>query len=150
MTNGQPQGAAATADRAAISDMVRVFFAAFVSGPDAALRLGALRELFLPQAVIIRAGDGEPAVYDIDSFVRPRQELLSSGRLTDFSEWEVSGRSELFGDMAQHCCSYAKSGRQDGVPFTARGIKIFQFIRTSSGWRISAAAWEDEETVHQT
>lgn len=132
-----------SADRAAIADLVRTFFAAFVSGADSAARLDALREAFLPQAVITRTCGGEPAVYDVEAFIGPRRDLLSSGRLTGFREWELSGRSDLFGDIAQHFCGYAKSGVQDGTPFTGRGMKSFQFVRTPAGWRISAVAWDD-------
>ena len=131
-------------DRAAIAGIVRTFFAAFTSGADSAARLDALRQLFLPEAVIVRTCGDAPVVYGVDSFVAPRQELLSSGTLTDFREWELSGRTEVFGDIAQHFCSYAKAGVQHGVPFTGRGMKTLQFVRTPAGWRISAAAWDDE------
>lgn len=100
--------------------------------------------MFLPGAVIVRTGAGEPAVYGVDSFIAPRQALLSGGTLVDFREWELAGRTEVFGDIAQHFCSYAKAGVQAGTPFTARGMKTSQVVRTSAGWRISAAAWADE------
>ncbi|MGI8666663.1 MAG: DUF4440 domain-containing protein [Jatrophihabitans sp.] len=132
------------ADRDAIAGIVRTFFAAFTSGPDSAARLAGLRAVFLPDAVIVRTGGGEPAVYGVDSFIAPRQALLSGGTLLDFSEWELTGHTEIFGDIAQHFGSYAKAGVQDGTPFTARGMKTLQFVRTADGWRISAAAWDDE------
>ena len=132
------------ADRAAIAGIVRTFFAAFTSGPDSAARLDALKEAFLPEAVIVRTCGAEPAAYDVDGFIAPRQALLSGGTLTDFREWELSGHTEVFGDIAQHFCGYAKAGVQDGLPFTARGMKTLQFVRTPAGWRISAAAWDDE------
>ena len=50
----------------------------------------------------------------------------------------------MFGDIAQHFGGYAKSGIQDGTPFTGRGMKTMQFVRTSAGWRITAVAWDDE------
>lgn len=131
-------------DRAAIAGIVRTFFDAFTSGPACTARLDALRQLFLPEAVIVRTCGGEPAVYGVDSFIAPRQELLSSGALTDFREWETSGNTDVFGDIAVRFCSYAKSGVQNGTPFTGRGMKTLQFVRTSAGWRISAAAWDDE------
>ena len=132
------------ADRAAIAELVRTFFAAFSSGPGCAERLDALRSLFLPDAVIVRAGGSNPTVYGVDSFIAPRQALLTGGTLLDFSERELSGRTDVFGDIAAHFCSYAKAGVQDGTPFAARGMKTIQFVRTSDGWRISAAAWDDE------
>ncbi|GAA2470490.1 nuclear transport factor 2 family protein [Winogradskya humida] len=127
-------------DRVAIAELVEVFFAAFKTGMDAE----ALRELFLPQATIVRTCGDEPVVYGVESFIRPRAELLDSGRLTGFREWEESGRLDVYGDIAQYFCSYAKSGVQDGEPFTGRGMKSLQFVRTGAGWRISALAWDDE------
>jgi hypothetical protein len=131
-------------DQAEIADVVRTFFAAFVSGPECAARLDALRDLFLKEAVIVRTCGLPPAVHDVDGFIAPRQALLTSGALQDFREWEVSGRTEVFGDIAQRMCIYAKAGVQDGTPFSARGVKTLQFVRTGAGWRISAAAWDDE------
>lgn len=133
-----------TTDQAEIEDMVRVFFAAFTSGPDSAARLDTLRSMFLPQAVIIRTCGMEPAVYGVEEFIAPREALLSGGTLVGFSEWPLSGRIDLFGDVAHWFGSYAKEGVQDGAPFTGRGTKSVQFVRTSEGWRISAAAWDDE------
>jgi hypothetical protein len=134
------QQVTADEDTAAIAELVRVFFAAFVPGTD----MSRLRDALLPQALIIRAGEPEPAVYDIDAFLEPRQALLASGRLTGFSEWEVGGRTDVFGDIAQHSCRYAKKGVQDGTPFTGGGHKTFQFVRTPGGWRISSVSWHDE------
>src|SRR5690349_14988998 len=127
-------------DRAAISGIVRTFFAAFTSDADCIARLDALRQVFLPEAVIVRTCGGAPTVYGVDSFIAPRQELLTNGVLTEFREWEVSGHTEIFGDIAQHFCGYAKAGTQNGTPFTGRGMKTLQFVRTSAGWRISAVA----------
>jgi hypothetical protein len=133
-----------TSDAAAIAAIVDTFFDAFTSGDDVLARLEALRELFLPEAVIVRTCGLTPTVYDVDGFIAPRAELLTSGTLTDFREWQLQGRTEVFGDIAQHLASYAKSWVQEGTTFTGRGMKTLQLIRTSDGWRISAAAWDDE------
>lgn len=146
-TGGAAANDAVDADRAAIADVVRTFFAAFTSGPECVARLTALRAVFLPDAVIVRTCGDEPVVYGVDGFIAPRQALLVGGTLTGFSEWELSGHTELFGDIAHHFCSYAKSGVQDGKPFTGRGMKTLQFVRTSAGWKISAAAWDDEREL---
>jgi hypothetical protein len=139
-----PASSALAADHEAIASLVRTFFAAFTSGPESATRLDALRALFLPGAVIVRTCGDEPAVLGVDSFIAPRQALLSGGTLVDFSEWELRGHTEVFGDIAHHFGSYAKAWVQDGMPFAARGMKTLQLVRTSAGWRISAVAWDDE------
>jgi hypothetical protein len=131
-------------DRSELEAMVDAFFTAFTSGEGVAARLDVLRRLLIPQAVIVRTCGGEPAVYGVEDFIAPRQALLEGGTLVDFHEWALGGRTEIWGDIAHWWGSYAKEGVQDGVPFTGRGRKTIQFIRTTEGWRISAAAWDDE------
>lgn len=143
MTDESPS-ARSKDDRAEIDGVVRGFFDAFTSGPDSAARLAVLRTLCLDEAVIIRTCGGEPTVYGVDGFIAPRAALLSGGELTEFTEWPLSGRIELFGDIAHWFGAYAKQGVHSGVPFAARGMKSLQFVRTAAGWRISAAAWDDE------
>ncbi|WP_256793029.1 DUF4440 domain-containing protein [Terrabacter sp. Ter38] len=133
-----------TTGHAAIQGMVDAFFGAFVSGPGCAERMSLLRGLLLPQAVIVRTCGREPAVMGIEDFIAPREALLTEGALTDFREWPVTGRIEVFGDIAHWFGSYAKAGTQEGEPFTGRGMKTIQFVRVADGWRISAAAWDDE------
>ncbi len=140
----EPDGSRVVADRAAIHGIVQTFFAAFTSGPGSTAKLDALSALFLPEAVIVRTCGYEPVVYGVAGFIAPRRELLLSGTVTDFREWEVSGRTEVFGDIAQYLGSYAKRWVQDGRPHEGRGMKTLQLIRTSAGWRISGAAWDDE------
>ncbi len=132
------------ADRAAVAEVVRTFFAAFTSGPGCDERLDALPRLFLPGALVVRTCGGEPTAYDVAGFVEPRRALLTGGTLTDFREWEVAGSTEVFGDIAHHFCSYAKEWTQDGERHTGRGMKTVQLVRTGAGWRISGAAWDDE------
>ncbi|WP_238157885.1 hypothetical protein [Kribbella voronezhensis] len=94
--------------------------------------------------MIARTCGLEPEVYSVDEFIAPRAALLTFGDLVDFKEWAVTGRVETFGDIAHWFGSYAKEGVQNGTPFTGRGMKTMQFIRTPDGWRITAAAWDDE------
>ncbi len=131
-------------DTEQLEAMVRAFFSAFTSGDGVAERLDRLRDLLLPSALIVKTCGAEPVAYGVDDFIAPRQELLTGGRLTDFREWAEDGRTEVFGDIAHWFGAYGKSGVQDGEPFTGRGMKTIQFVRTTAGWRISSAAWDDE------
>ena len=121
-----------------------VFFDAFTSGPDIADRMDALRAVMLPTAVVVRTCGATPAVYDVDGFIAPRLALLTGGTLAGFREWATSGRTEVVGDIAHHWSTYAKEWTQDGELHTGRGVKTLQCVRTDDGWRISAAAWDDE------
>lgn len=129
---------------AEIRTLVAAFYAAFTSGPDSAQRLEVLRALLHPSAVVARTCGLEPLVMGVDDFIAPRARLLSSGELVDFHEWELSGRVQVFGDLAVYVGTYAKSGVQDGAPFEGRGLKAMHLVRTREGWRVTAAAWDDE------
>jgi GNAT superfamily N-acetyltransferase len=131
------------ADRAEIDAVVATFFAAFGSGRDLDARLDALREVFLPQAVVVRTCGDEPLPYGVEGFLAPRRALLLGGGVQEFREWEVEGRTDLYGDIAQRWCTYAKAWRQDGARRSGSGVKTIQLVRTASGWRISAVAWDD-------
>lgn len=133
-----------SADRIELEQVVESFFAAFTSGSGSAQRLDSLRGLFLPGAIIVSTGGSTPKVLDVEGFIEPRAALLSSGVLTEFREWPVDGNLEVFGDVAHWFGSYAKSWVQAGRPASGRGAKSAQFVRTESGWRISALAWDDE------
>jgi len=133
-----------SADEAEIADVMDRLFSAFVSGPDAEAQLAGLLDLFLPEAVIVRTCGLEPAVYDVDGFIAPRRALLTSGAVHDFHEWEESGLTQVFGDIAHHFCSYAKAWVADGASLSGRGMKTLQLVRTAAGWRISAMAWDDQ------
>ena len=131
-------------DRRAIDVLVQSFFAVFDNRDGRRPRLGELHELCLPECVITKSEPSGLAVMGIEAFIAPRAELLMGGRLVDFFEEEIAGRTDLFGGVAQRISVYRKSGVLDGMAFSARGVKTLQLVQAADGWRISAVAWEDE------
>lgn len=140
-----PDEAGDTTDTALIDGLVARFFRAFCNDGDAPATLAALPHYFLPNAVVSTPNpDGTAATTDVHGFIGPRAELLMRGRLTDFREWEVDGRTEIAGPVAQRWLRYAKRGVMEGRPFEGRGTKTLQLVRTPGGWKIAALAWVDE------
>ena len=131
-------------DRQTIDVLVRAFFGLFSNRGGVRPDLRAIFELCIPEAIISKCVAPTPEVMSLESFIAPREVLLSNGTLTDFEERETAHHTQVFGNVAVRACTYAKSGVFNGVPFDARGAKVFQFIRGSRGWRISAVAWDDE------
>jgi hypothetical protein len=129
-----------TNDQRAIDDLVAAFFGLFSNRGGVTPNLHAVFDLCIPEAVICKP----PDVMSLHSFIAPRQELLTDGTLVDFEEVETESRTSILGTIAQRACSYMKSGSLHGVAFQTRGAKVFQFIKTADGWRISAVAWDDE------
>lgn len=132
-------------DRAEIDMLVDAFFEAF-SNVGGAADVRRVYYLCLPNAVITKAVGELPETYLLHEFVEPRVKLLDSAELTEFSERETSNDTFIFGRIAQRRSSYTKSGLRAGERFTTNGTKVFQFVKTPAGWKISAMAWDDQET----
>ena len=132
-------------DLAAIDALTAAFFSAF-DNRTGAPALHLIDEVCIPQAVISKCVGDAPEVMSLAHFVAPRRVILTDGTLAEFSERESSHRTEIFGHIAQRWCTYEKSGRLNGVAFHATGTKALQFIKTASGWRISAVAWDGDQS----
>ncbi len=100
--------------------------------------------LFSEGARLIKNSGDVPEISTVDEFIVPRQQQVDSGELTSFAEVEVAHVSEVFGNVGHRFSTYAKRGTIKGVAFEEQGIISTQFIRTPSGWKISAMAWDDE------
>jgi hypothetical protein len=131
-------------DERAIDTLVGAFFALFSNAGGTIPNLRAIFDLCIPQAVISKCVTSSPEVFTLESFIAPREVLLTGGSLTNFHEVETAHRTRVFGNIAQRVSAYTKSGVLDGAPFQSRGVKVFQFVRTADGWRITAVSWDDE------
>ncbi|WP_406511470.1 GNAT family N-acetyltransferase [Streptomyces sp. NBC_00161] len=129
--------------QAELDRLMAVFVGAFTNTGDRRPDLGVIRDVFIPQGRIIANVGDEPVIYDLDAFIEPRQKMLTDGTLTEFSEWEVTERTEIFGSIAHRFSAYRKSGFHKGRWFEGSGHKTTQFVRTPSGWKMSSLAWDD-------
>lgn len=140
-----PAGEVSVSDvKAELDRLMHAFLGAFTNTGGGKPNLDVIREVFIPQGTIIANIGDEPLVHDLDSFIEPREKMLTDGTLTEFSEWEVAERTEVFGSIAHRFSEYRKSGIRDGERFEGFGRKTTQFVRTATGWRMSSLAWEDE------
>ncbi len=130
--------------KAEIDRLAESFFGLFSNRDGVRPDLGRIFDLFIPNGLIAKCTGPDPEISTLHEFIAPRQELLTNGSLTDFSESETSEGTHIFGNTAQRVSTYQKSGCLNGVPFSTRGVKTFQFVRTRIGWRILSVSWDDE------
>ena len=138
------KGSGGVDDGTQIDELVRLFFHAFTNKGGCRPAVENLHELFIAEGVIVKNSGAAPEVSSLGQFIEPRLKLLTGGRLTDFAEEEYDSRTDIVGRVAQRLCFYRKEGVLDGQRFAAQGVKTLQFIKTASGWRITAVAWDDE------
>ncbi|HEV7779642.1 MAG TPA: hypothetical protein VGO58_00170 [Chitinophagaceae bacterium] len=127
-----------------LDELTGRFFGLFSNKDGITPGIDDIDELFIPGAVIIKNTGTAPEIYTLEKFAAPRKKILTDGTLVDFSEEEISGRTEIFGNIAHRFCSYKKSGILSGQAFETKGMKTIQFIKTPGGWKISSLAWDDE------
>lgn len=129
--------------KAELDQLIRTFLGAFTNTGGTRPDVDVIREVFIPQGMIISNVGGKLVVYDLDAFIEPREKILTDGTLTEFSEWEVAERTEIFGSIAHRFSEYRKSGFLDGEWFEGSSHKTTQFVRTRDGWKMSSMAWDD-------
>ena len=134
---------------AEIDQLIASFFGLFNNRGGSRPDLARARELFVREGLIAKCVASPPEISTLEDFIAPRQELLSSGTLTDFEEVETSQTTQVFGHIAHRLSTYQKSGVLQGTPFVTRGIKSFQLLETPAGWRILSMTWDDEREDFQ-
>ena len=127
-----------------LDELTRIFYTLFTNKTGQQPDVERIHELFIPEGLIIKNSDTTPVLYNLQQFIEPRIKLLTDGSLIDFSEVEVTERTEIFGNIAHRFSLYRKSGILAGKKFETNGMKTIQFIKTPEGWKISCLAWDDE------
>jgi hypothetical protein len=129
---------------AELDRLTNEFFRAVSFEPGGVPPYDNIYALFIESGLLIKNTGTTPEVSGIRAFIEPRQAMVRSGELTRFRETELSATTQIFGNVAQRFSAYAKDGTMKGTAFEARGMISTQFVKTPSGWKMSAMAWDDE------
>ena len=132
-------------DKFEIDKLTYQFFDLFTNLDGRIPKVKNIKNIFIKEGIIISNTTGKPFVYGLRDFIEPREEMLTNGTLTDFSEREVSNKTQIFKNIAQRLSHYEKSGKLNGKYFKSEGVKTIQFIRVDEKWKISSVAWSDKE-----
>jgi hypothetical protein len=103
-----------------------------------------IRDLFIDDGKLIRNSSQGADISSVEDFIASRQRLADSGALTAFEEVETAEITELFGNVAHRFITYTKRGTMHQKAIQDRGVISIQFICTSSGWKMTSMAWDDE------
>jgi hypothetical protein len=128
-----------------IDEITRKLFAAFTNKGKKMISLEGIKDLFIPEGIIIKNTGPVYEFYNLQQFIEPREKLLNSGTLIDFEEEELTEQTIILGNIAHRLCVYQKKGVLSGNSFHTKGIKSIQFIKTEEGWKINSLAWDDEK-----
>ena len=128
----------------AINALISTFFSIVDNRAGKKPDLSALNDIFIQGAVIIKRNGNDIDVMSLESFILPRQPLLTNGTLTEFHEWLVEQNTVIKDGIATHICKYQKEGLLNGESYAGAGHKHIQLVLTEGGWKIAAIIWQDE------
>lgn len=132
-----------TADKLLLNSVTKKFYGIFANTNQQKPEWNIIYTLCIPETIIIKKTGESEIVYNLHSFIEPRREMLSNGTLTDFEEFEIEEETKILGNIAQRYSKYKKRGCLNEEYFNGFGNKLFQFIKTNSGWKINSIIWED-------
>lgn len=132
-------------DQLDIDKLTARFFDLFTNKNGRTPNVKDIENIFIEEGLIISNTTAKPLIYGLQDFIEPREKILSDGTLTDFSESEVSHKTDIFGNIAQRFSLYEKSGKLNGQYFQSEGMKTIQFVKIDTEWKMASVAWSDKE-----
>ncbi len=132
-------------DRLEIDSLTSHFFELFTNKDGRVPKLKDIKSIFIPAGILVSNTEDTPEINNLDGFIKPREEMLINGTLTNFCEKEISHSTEWFGNIAQRFSLYEKSGELNGEYFETKGMKTIQFIKVNKEWKMSSVAWSNEK-----
>lgn len=130
-------------DKLKIDRVIKKFFSAFTN-KGIKPKLNLIRETCMTQTIIIKNTNGLCESHDLKEFITPREVLLTNGELQDFEEYETDEKTVITRNIAQRFSWYQKEGVLNDEPFSAKGNKMFQMVKTGTQWKICNVIWDDE------
>ncbi|HET9768390.1 MAG TPA: hypothetical protein VFS60_16180 [Thermoanaerobaculia bacterium] len=121
-------------------------FYATISGPAGPRDWARERELFHPQARLMRTGVDEAGrpwirVMSVDDYIEDTTPFFAAN---DFHEIEVARRVDRFGNWA-HVRSVYEARRSPGDPeLLKRGVNSIQLFHDGERWRVVSVLWDNE------
>lgn len=130
--------------KANIERLAAAFYAEFDNRNGRIPRVRVLLDMFFSEARIVRLDQDGALALDRVTFLEPRIELLSTGALTQFHEWEIEGQTIVMGNIATRTSVYRKEGVMNGQPYVGSGRKLLHLFNQDGRWLIAAMLWEDD------
>jgi len=130
--------------KAGLERLPRQFFRAVSFNAGESPEYDRIYSLFIERGLLIKNVGATLEILSVQEFIESRQAMFRSGELSSFLEEELSGVTQIFGNVAHRFSAYSKAGTMKGTSFAARGMVSTQCILTPGGWKMSAMAWDDE------
>jgi len=134
----------AAPDEAAIKKAVDDAYAAISFKQGETPNYDSIKFAFIPQAQTINYIGDTAQILSIDDFVKAFKNYVETSKIQSFTEQEIYGRTDEFGNIAQRISTYKNYVNSLDV-VKERGVNSFQLIKTPQGWKVSSLIWNVEK-----
>jgi hypothetical protein len=102
-----------------------------------------IRKFFTEDARMGAVRNGIPKISSADDYLSSMEAELRKNKLQLLKEWEIKGKTEVFGHLAHRFSSYAVYvNSTDSIG--ERGIISYQLIKVNGKWRVTSMLWDTE------
>ena len=131
------------AKRAALEEALRRVYEVISFPEGGAPDWTGMRELFAPWARITRITPEGTDALDLDGFEAMFTEMIDTGAVLSFFEYETGRRLDVFGSVAHVLSAYeTKSTESAGSPF-GRGLNSIQLVWDGETWSVASIVWDE-------
>ncbi|MEP6684279.1 MAG: hypothetical protein ABJA35_13515 [Parafilimonas sp.] len=131
-------------DEAAIKKAVDEAYASISFKQGETPHFESIKYAFIPQAQTINYISDTAQILSIDDFVKAFKNYVETTKIQSFTEQEIYGRTDQFGNIAQRISTYKNYVNSVDV-VKERGVNSFQLIKTPQGWKVSSMIWNVEK-----
>lgn len=134
-----------TADKFEIDQLTKSFFNIFTNINKQQPNWNIIHTICLSETLLIKKSNREEEIYNLNTFIEARKKTISDGTLTEFEEYETFEETKIIYNIAQRISKFQKNGYFNEIYFKEKGNKLFQYLKTNNGWKISSVIWEDDK-----
>lgn len=136
-------------DVSTVDGLMRAFYEAVNIGPDDARQWDRDRTLYVPWIRFVGTSIDDNGQVKVRSwthqqYVEATEPLVANG----FKEWEVSRRTQTYGNVAHIDSVYAGEAMEDGKVERFRGVNSIEAYFDGTRWWISSVTWMSESPKH--
>jgi RimJ/RimL family protein N-acetyltransferase len=135
----------ASVDGILIANITKSFYSVFTSNDSKRTNQKLLREICIPQMLVISHNKIITQILDLESYVESQRKILSDGTLTEIEEKELFSETKITGDLAARFSEYEIIGIVFKQKFRVKRVKILQFVKIKESWKLTSIVCEDRE-----
>jgi hypothetical protein len=133
----------ASSDTTAIQEVIDLFYEVSSFKDIGNADPQSFKQPFTETAVLGSVKEGEPVLRSIGEYVEIRKNMKERGRPTSLVEWELNGKTDVFGNVAHRVSVYTVQLNGQEEP-AERGVMFFQLVKSKGQWKIQSLLWQAE------